>query len=186
MMPVMFVIPTEEFVEQAQVTNWPARLALVGVMFAVIAVVIWGMRRGWVARMRRQEGIPAPDQAPQDPSEDSVPGLYVGTALNGDWLNRVAVHGLGVRSRSQVDWSDSGISIHRQGTTSVWIPAEDVLAVRADRGVAGTVRSKDSVIVITWRLGDSEVDTGFRADDASGHRSVLDGLMVTFPREARA
>ena len=37
---------------------------------------------------------------------------------------------------------------------------------------------KDSVIVVTWRLGDLEVDTGFRADDGDDHRALLDGLMA--------
>jgi hypothetical protein len=76
--------------------------------------------------------------------------------------------------------------MHRQGAPSLVIPAADILGVRADSGVAATVRSKDSVVVITWQLGERVVDTGFRADDASGHRTVLDGLMDTFLREAGA
>lgn len=176
----------EEFVEQAQVTNWPLRLALVAVMAALIALVVWGMRRGWRARMRRQADIPAPAQVSSEPSERAVPGLYVGTSVAGDWLDRIAVHGLGVRSRASIAWTIDGIAIHRQGAPSLWIPAGDVLEVRADRGVAATVRSKDSVVVVTWRLGGREVDTGFRADDGDGHRTVLDGLMAEFPRGARA
>jgi hypothetical protein len=58
----------------------------------------------------------------------------------------------------------------------VFIPADAIAAVRLDSGVAGTVKAKDSVIVITWRLGDATVDTGFRADDSAGHANVLNGL----------
>jgi len=57
--------------------------------------------------------------------------------------------------------------------------------VRADRGVAGTVRSKDGMVVITWRLGDRVLDTGFRADAATDHASVLDGLMGQFVTEVQ-
>lgn len=190
-MVVVLVAPrlgarTEEFVEQAEVTNWPVRLLLVGIMLAVISLVLWGMRRGWLARVRRQLDLPAPQPVQTEPSEQAVPGLYVGTAISGDWLDRIAAHGLGVRSRTVIDWSVLGISMYRQGAPSFSIPASDVLFIRADSGVAGTVRSKGSVIVITWQLGGREMDTGFRADDTTGHRTVLDGLMATFPREARA
>ena len=179
-------ILAEELVEQAQVTNLPARLALVAAMVAIIAVVLWAMRRGWQARIRRQADLGQPAEATGEPTEDAVPGLYIGTAFAGDWLDRVAAHGLGVRSRARLDFSEEGIAIYRDGAPSLWIPADHILLVRVDSGVAGTVRSKDSVVVVTWRLGDRDLDTGFRADDASGHRTVLDGLMSTFPREARA
>ena len=175
-----------EFVEQAQVTNWPARLGLVALMLAIIAATLWAMRRGWQARMRRQADLGEPAEATGEPTPDAVPGLYIGTAFTGDWLDRVAAHGLGVRSRANLDFSTEGIAIYRSGAPSLWIPAADILAVRVDRGVAGTVRSKDSVLVVTWRLGDRDLDTGFRADEAAGHRTLLDGLMSTFPREARA
>lgn len=179
-------VVSEEFVEQAQVTNWPLRLAMVAVMVALIVLVVWGMRRGWLARMRRQTDIPAPAQVEAEASARAVPGLYVGTSIAGAWLDRIAVHGLGVRSRASIEWSEGGIAMHRQGAPSLWIPADDVLSIRADSGVAGTVRSKDSVVVITWRLGERELDTGFRADEGEGHRTVLDGLMADFPRGARA
>jgi len=176
----------EEFVEQAQVTNWPVRLALVAAMVGIIALVLWAMRRGWQARIRRQADLGQPAEATGEPTPDAVPGLYIGTAFAGDWLDRVAAHGLGVRSRARLDFSDEGIAIYRDGAPSLWIAADQVRLVRVDSGVAGTVRSKDSVVVVTWQLGDRELDTGFRADDAAGHRTVLDGLMSTFPREARA
>jgi hypothetical protein len=177
---------SEEFVEQAQVTNWPARIAWTALVIGVIALVLWAMRRGWKARVQRQSDVPAPAAPTAEPMEEAIPGLYLGTSVSGDWLDRIAAHGLGVRSRALVDWSESGVAMHRQGAPSLVIPAADILGVRADSGVAATVRSKDSVVVITWQLGERVVDTGFRADDASGHRTVLDGLMDTFLREAGA
>lgn len=179
-------VVAEGFVEQAQVTNWPARLAWTALVLGVIALVLWAMRRGWKNRVQRQSDVPAPAAPVAEPSAQAVPGLYLGTAVSGDWLDRIAAHGLGVRSRASLDWSDAGIAVHREGAPSMQIPAADILGVRADSGVAATVRSKDSVVVVTWQLGDRVVDTGFRADDSAGHRTVLDGLMGTFPREARA
>ena len=48
-----------------------------------------------------------------------------------------------------------------------------------------TVRSKDGMVVITWRLGDRVLDTGFRADATADHATVLDGLMGQFPMEVQ-
>ena len=45
-------------------------------------------------------------------------------------------------------------------------------------GVEGTVRAKDSVIVVTWKLGTATLDTGFRADETAAHGTVLDGLVA--------
>ena len=183
------MVSTEGFTEQAQVTNWPLRLALVAVMVLIIAAALWGMRRGWVARTKRQSDVPAPHPwgGPAPESQDGatpmeVAGVYLGTATAGDWLDRIAVHGLGARSRVRLSWSGEGIAVDRDGAPSFLIPAADVQGVRIDRGVAGTVRARDSVVVITWRLGDRILDTGVRADDADGHRTLLDGLMAEFSR----
>ncbi len=178
------------FTEQASVTNWPARLVLVGAMFAIIALVLWAMLRGWIARQKRQADVPSPralgdahddERAEAVGNSPSVSGLYVGTSTAGNWLDRIAVHGLGVRGRAEARLSADGIGIRREGASSFLIPADDLRAVRTDRGVAGTVRAKDSVIVLTWQLGPRLVDTGFRADDGADHRTLLDGLMAAFP-----
>lgn len=183
-------VVAEGFTEQAQVTNWPLRLALVGVMVLIIALALWGMRRGWIARTRRQMDVPAPQplsrSAQDGPVQAGVAGVYLGTATAGDWLDRIAVHGLGTRSRVSLSWSPAGIAVDREGAPSFLIPASDVLDIRIDRGVAGTVRARDSVVVITWRLGDRILDTGIRADDGDGHRTLLDGLMAEFPRGSHA
>ena len=188
------IVLAEEFTEQATVTNWPVRLALVAVFVSIIVVTLWAMRRGWRSRQRWQADIPPPpvlDSALVSVDEGSgVQGLYLGTAIAGDWLDRVAVHGLGVRSRAEIYSTARGIAIVREGAPSFFIPRADIVGVRVDRGVAGTVRAKDSVIVVTWRLGTVEVDTGVRADDGAGHRTLLDGPMAAFragedgPRES--
>lgn len=164
----------------AEVTNWPERIALVAAMVALILVAFAGMRAGWIRRQRRQQAIAAP--IPQPPEGADLPvqveGLYVGAARAGDWLDRVAVHGLGVRSRAIAHVGPDGIWLERVGAPSAWLPREELAAARLDRGVAGTVRGADSVIVVTWRSSDGPIDLGFRADSADGHRIVLDGLVA--------
>ena len=172
------VVVAEEFTEQATVSNWPARLALVALVAGLIALALWGMRRGWQGRVARHSSMAEPS-AFDAPASSGVPGLYLGTSISGDWLDRVAVHELGVRSRASFHLVDGGVGIRRDGTRSFLIPALAVRGVRTDRGVAGTVRGKDSVIVVTWMLADDVLDTGIRADDGADHAALLDGLMAS-------
>jgi hypothetical protein len=174
--------PAADYIEQAQVTNWPARVVLVVVVLALIALALWGMRRGWRNRSSRQADMPAPlETAPESVRLGaSTEGLFAGTGVHGDWMDRIVVFDLGVRSRAAVSWGPDGIWFDRVGARSLFIPAEAVSAVRADRGVAGTVRSKDGMVVITWGLGDRVLDTGFRADTSADHDTVLDGFLATF------
>ncbi len=177
-----FGMPTADYAEQAQVTNWPARIGLVVVMLGLIALALWGMRRGWENRRRRQADIPEPPARPPMDAElgESVEGLFAGTGTAGDWMDRIVVFDLGVRSRTAVSWGPAGIWFARQGARDLFIPSADITAVRSDRGVAGTVRSRDSMVVVTWRLGGRLLDTGFRADVTSAHATVLDGFVATF------
>ena len=155
---------------------------LVVVVLALIALALWGMRRGWRHRRQRQADVPRPRRraAADAVLGQPVRGLFAGTGTHGDWMDRIVVHDLGVRSRATIAWGPGGIWLDREGARSVFIPAGDIVGVRADRGVAGTVRSKDSMVVVTWRLGDRVVDTGFRADASTDHATVLDGLVATF------
>lgn len=177
----------DPYTEQAGVTNWPARIALVLVILALIALALWGMRRGWRNRERRQADLPAPAEAPPTGVNlgEPIPGLFAGTGVNGDWMDRIVVFDLGVRSRGQLSYGADGIWIEREGARSLFIPAASIVGVRADRGVAGTVRGRDSMIVVTWHLGNRVLDTGFRADSSTDHGTVLDGLMAVFESEVQ-
>ena len=179
LMPILdsVVVAAEEYTEQASVTDWPARLALVALIAGLIALALWGMRRGWQGRVARHSSMAEPS-AFDAPASSGVLGLYLGTSISGDWLDRVAVHELGVRSRASFHLVDGGVGIRRDGARSFLIPASAVRGVRTDRGVAGTVRGKDSVIVVTWMLAEDVLDTGIRADDGADHAALLDGLMA--------
>ena len=171
------VVVGEEFTEQATVSDWPARLALVALVAGLIALALWGMRRGWQGRVARHGSMAEPS-AFDAPASSGVLGLYLGTSISGDWLDRVAVHELGVRSRASFHLVDGGVGIRRDASRSFLIPASAVRGVRTDRGVAGTVRGKDSVIVVTWMLAEDVLDTGIRADEGADHAALLDGLMA--------
>jgi hypothetical protein len=171
------VIP-REYLEQAQVTNWPLRIALVAVVIAVIGLVVWAMWRGWQGRLRRQSDLPWPAETGDGPWTIDAPGMFLGTSRAGDWLDRIVIADLGVPSRGTIHSGQSGLWIERIGARSVFIPAGAVVGVRLDRGVAGTVREKEGVLVLTWQLGESLIETGFRADDSAKQRDLLNGVMA--------
>lgn len=167
-------MPLADYAEQADVTNWPGRVLAVAITLALIALALWGMRRGWLNRQRRQADIVAPRQEPGAMSfAVDEPGLFIGTSRHGDWLDRIAVHDLGVRSQAVCHVGSDGLWLERQGAADVVIPAGDLVEVRVDRGVAATVRSKDSVLVFSWNLGEVRVDTGFRPSTADGQQRLL-------------
>ena len=51
---VVAALGAADYSEQAEVTNWPARIGLVAAMLGLIALALWGMRRGWMHRQQRQ------------------------------------------------------------------------------------------------------------------------------------
>jgi len=148
---------------QAEVTNWPLRLLLVALVFAVIAGILLLMRRGWRARGRRQAFLPAPQARVQEEVVfGPIHGIFLGTVIAGDWLNRVVVHGLGVRSRVEVALTASTLDVYREGAESFSIPLRDLVAVRSDRGIAGKAFERGGMAVVTWNLGGTLVESGVR------------------------
>ncbi|HEU4948189.1 MAG TPA: hypothetical protein VFT31_13645 [Kribbella sp.] len=129
---------------------------------AVIAAGWYGMRRGWLNRRARQADIPPLPAVPETGTK-GVEGVYVATTTAGDWMDRIAVHELGVRSAADLAVSEAGLVFHRQGAADVFIPAGQLVGVRTDRGIAGKVTAEASgLVVVTWNHDGHELDTGFR------------------------
>jgi len=163
----------------APVTQWPLRILLVLAVLGVIGLVLLAMRAGWRRRARLQAGIPAPSLPPDtltDAEGDPVAGVFLGTTGHGDWLDRVVVHDLGVRSRALAQVGREGIALRRQGARDLLIPASQVRSAGLGRGIAGKAYERDGVLMVTWELGGRLVDTGFRADTAEGQRRLLDTI----------
>ena len=160
----------------APVTNWPLRIVLVALVVLVILGVLAAMRRGWSNRGRRQSDLPEPHPIPDDAESTldvPVTGVYLGSVMAGDWLDRVVAHGLGTRSRVDIGVGSDGITLDRPGARSLFIPGSDLLAVRRERGIAGKAFEKDAVVVLTWSLGSTAIDTGVRPDHAEQAESLV-------------
>lgn len=170
----------------APVTQWPLRILLVLVMVGVIALVLLGMRRGWRRRARSQADIPAPPTPAPEPDGECVTGVFLGTTTHGNWLDRVVVHDLGVRSRARIRVDRDGLALWREGARDLLIPAATVRDATLARGIAGKAYERDGVLLVTWDLGGRLMDTGLRADSAEDQVALLDRIRALTGDEHRA
>ncbi len=152
----------------APVTQLAARIGLTVLVLAVFGGLCWLMWRGYQRRAARQADLPAPaTEAPSPIGEGegvegvSAGGVYASTTTHGDWLDRIAAHGLGVRSNADVAVTGKGVFFAREAAPDLFIPAADVVGAELAPGIAGKVTGGEGVVLITWRLGEYTLDTGF-------------------------
>jgi len=161
-------------------------LLTAGVLLAV--VLLWLlMLKGWRNRVRRQGDLPPPPAPPQARGEVVVPatrGLFVGTTFAGDWLDRVAVHGLAHRAAGFLRLDSDGVHVEREGLPELYLPYEDVERAELGDALAGKVIGKDGLLVLDWRLGEHLLTSGFRADDPRVHRRLADAVTAHLPTSA--
>lgn len=165
--------------ESAPVTQWPLRALFVLIVLAAIAAALWGMRRGWTARAARQADLGMPPEPPVGLSAvdgTGVGGVFLGTTTHGDWLDRIVVHDLGVRSRAVCDVGPEGVLLRREGARDLYVPSALLRSVTTARGIAGKAYERGGVLVMTWDLDGRLVDTGFRADAAEDQGRVLEAI----------
>lgn len=154
------------------------------ITLAIIALMIALILLGWRNRVRRQSNVSAPPATPDDLGADRLPaaeGQYVSTTTAGDWLDRIAVHQLGIRSNATLFVHDAGVLIARHGATDVFIPTAALRSVGRGSGMAGKFVEKDGLLVISWTLGDKDVDTGFRPRYHQELPALVQGIEALLP-----
>ncbi|MEU4897361.1 hypothetical protein AB0B12_37720 [Streptomyces sp. NPDC044780] len=186
-----------------EVTDWAARLGWVVGLLLVIALVYWLMREGWKWRGTLQGDLPELPAAPDEPGEVvlahpsptttlkgnkplTLSGRYHGSTTAGQWLDRIVAQGLGTRSRAELTLTDRGVSVVRPGARDFFIPAAELRGARLDKGIAGKVLAEGGLLVITWRLGEKLIDSGFRSDHAAEHPAWVDALTSLTPSDENA
>jgi len=156
------------------------QLVPVIILAALFATALALMYAGWRRRGRTQADLPAPETAAglaelgESPAAGPAEAVYVSTVLADRPLERVVAHGLGVRSRAAVTRGDGGSwRLERTGAVSLTIPATAVDEVAAAGGMAGKFIGGDGLLVIRWRLGDQQLDTGLRLARRADHDLLL-------------
>jgi hypothetical protein len=149
---------------------------LVAVFFVLCAAAMWW---GWTNRQRRQSHLPALPRTPELTGEPLLPpgtGVYVSTTTEGDWQDRIVVGQLGFRSAARWWLYPEGMLVERTGADPLWIPVGALCDARTGRAIAGKVMGVEGLLVVSWRLGDHRLDTGFRADDKDIYGAWIDAI----------
>ncbi|PRW65188.1 PH-like domain-containing protein [Actinopolyspora mortivallis] len=164
-------------------TLWVLALALAAL------VVLYAMRRGWTNRAARHADLPALlPGVPEGLSEEdellpSVAGLYVGTTVAGDWQDRVSAGTLGHRAGARLRLHRTGLLVERAGSEPLWIPTSALRDARVDHKLANKVVPGVGMLVVTWKLGDHLLDSGFRPEGAQDPHQWVRALHALVPAE---
>ena len=156
------------------------RLILTALIVVVFVLCLLAMWWGYRNRARRQGAVlpefpQPPESLPRDVLEPAT-GVYISTTTAASWQDRVAIGDIGFRAAATMHLTDDGVLFDRKGADDVWIPAASVVSARTDRAIAGKVMGRDGLLVVRWRLGEHELDTGFRGDDKDVYADWVDAL----------
>lgn len=155
-------------------TREGALLVIVLVAVALLGVLAWA----WWRRSRRDAALVAPvGEAPADAAVRSIfPTLYVATTRHGEPLERLAIRGLGFRSRSDVTVTDAGVALDLTGQPRIWIGVPRIVEVAQATVTIDRVVERDGLVRLSWRLDDGTVvDSYLRPQDASA-RALADAV----------
>jgi len=158
-------------------------------LLLLVVPLLWGLLWwGWRGRVRRTRLAQAPPAVPTglgEPLHGPFEAVYVSTTRAGDWLDRVAAHGLGIRSAAQIGVHADGVLIVRAGAPDVWVPTASLVGVRRERGQAGKFADRDGVVVVTWRSGDEELDSGLRTRYEADRDRLVDAVQALVASKER-
>ena len=147
---------------------------LMALVLAFLLLLLALMLFGWRRRQRRQASLPTPFGLPDDAGAElmAVTGFYVATTVAGEPLNRIAVAGLGYRSRAQVAVTERGLSLAIPGQSTIFIPTTSISSVEKATWTIDRVVEQHGMVLIRWVLGDGdpaavEVDSYLRLQDAA-------------------
>ena len=137
------------------------------IVLGVLALALTLMVLGWRAIQRRQSQLPPLTPPPGDLGAAlfTTDGLYVSSTLANKPLERIAVRGLGFRSRTEISVFDRGLSFTVRGGDDVFIAAEAIESTGRATWTIDKAVEAGGLAVVTWNLGDSRLDSYFRVED---------------------
>lgn len=163
--------------QSAPVTNVGLRTLLTLVVIAIILLSVYGMFRGWRKKFKAnlapiQNDIPAGANA----ISPKVAARFAGTTTANNWLDRITNYELGTPRGIDFQVFDQGIYFTDTQEFKLWISKEQISQVRTGRGIAGDVVEKDGMLIFTWQLGETLLDTGVRVSRHADHELIVTAL----------
>ncbi len=161
------------------------RTLLTVLLVLIVLLAAWGLLVGWRHRAQRQADLPELPVVPVDTGLDlaqPLTGLYVSTTKAGSWQDRVVARGLGRRAAATVRLTGAGVLIDRVGETPIFIPLDNLEAVGTAPGIAGKVMAMpDGILVLTWSLGGTRLDSGLRIEDLAAQADWIERAARLIP-----
>lgn len=147
-----------------------ALLVMIAAALALLALGAFAWRR----RSRRDAGVTAPyGEAPDGATPETVvSGFYVATTRHGDPLERLAIRGLGFRSRVDVTVTDRGVALDLVGQPRMFLAIERIESVALATTAIDRVVEPGGLVRIAWTAHRSDgatetVDSYLRPQDES-------------------
>jgi len=161
-------------------TREAALLVMIAVAVLLLGLGVWAWRR----RTRRDSGLSAPiGEIPAGSAIlATVPVLYVATTAHDQPLERLAIRGLGFRSRGGLTLASSGIAVDLTGQPRLFVALADIDGVDRATVAIDRVVERDGLVRLVWRAGTTTVDSYLRPQDGSA-RSLADAIAGILPPE---
>lgn len=144
-------------------------LVVLAALALTLLVAFW-MYQGRLRRPASRPGLPP--AAGLGRPRLTLSGVCVGTTD--------PAHGpvaeLGGRGVGTLTLYETGLLVDRAGERPLWIPRAAVLHARTADTSSGTVIGGDNLLVVRWRSGGHEYDTGFRGEDRDSYDMWLTAL----------
>ncbi|MGB4135554.1 MAG: hypothetical protein WA971_03255 [Microbacterium sp.] len=129
-----------------------SRELAIGLTIALAVVILAAMSFAWRRRIRRDAGLTAPLGVPEHAEvEDRVEVLYVATTRHDQPLERLAVAPLTYRARGELVLTDRGAALSLDGSPTVFLAAERLLAADLATVAIDRVVEPDGLIRLQWR-----------------------------------
>jgi hypothetical protein len=148
------------------------------IVLALLLVLLGLMWLGWRNLKRRSSGIPAPQPIPATDAVELLrtTGMHVATTHAGRPLDRVVVPGLGFRANGDIRVTASGVELRLAGGAESFVPASSIRSVGRASWTVDRAVERDGLVVLTWTLGDTLLDTNFRVEDPAALVAALSTL----------
>lgn len=164
------------------------------IVIALAALLLGLGALAWRRRSRRDAGLAAPfGELPAGAvATMTAAGFYVATTRHDEPLERLAIRGLGFRSRAEVTVTGAGIALDLAGQPRMFLPRASIDAVDLATVAIDRVVEPGGLVRLTWRAartapGDTaggesgeSVDSYLRPQDTSA-RALAAAIAAVLP-----